>query len=304
VDQSYTLAQIILKKLVVQKVTYLCFVDLKKGYDSVWREGLFSKLRQDGVPRKLMKLVRMWYGKVKALVRVNEEDSEWFDTRVGVRQGDTLSPLLFNIFINGIVEKVREDEGGVEVGEMVIPILLFADDMVLMAEGENQLEALVRKVKEYCETWYLEVNVSKTKVMVVSKDGEMTAKVKYGEEELECVKKYPYLGTMFSSDGRWEKEVERRRQAGRAALSLLNKQVVWNKNVGIKVKKCIFQALVKSRLMYGGDVWWPSKGDCGKLETVQNDFIRWVLGFTRQDRMSTGKLRKKWGWYRSRIACV
>ena len=67
---------------------------------------------------------------------------------------------------------------------------------------------------------------------------------------------------------------------------MLSKQVVWNKNISVKVKKCIFESMVKSRLLYGGDVWWASKKDIGKLETVQNDFIRWVTGFTRQDRVS------------------
>jgi hypothetical protein len=98
-----------------------------------------------------------------------------------------LSPLLFNIFINGIVQKVKEDGDGGELGDLRIPVLLFADDMVLMADGEEELERMVRKVKKYCEEWRLEVNVSKIKVMVVSKDGEKVAKVKYGEEEMECV---------------------------------------------------------------------------------------------------------------------
>lgn len=292
VDQGYTLAQIILKRLEKQKDTFLCFVDLKKAYDSVWREGLFRKMELEGIPLKLVKLVRVWYHDVKFKVKVNGTESSWFQTRVGVRQGDTLSPLLFNIFINGIVEQVREDGDGVRVGELRTPVLLFADDMVLMAEGEEELERLVRKVKEYCDEWRLQVNVSKTKVMVVSRNGGKVARVMYGEEELECVNKYPYLGTLFSSDGKWEAEVERRRQAGRAALCSLNQQVVWNRDVPIHVKKSIFDALVKSKLLFGGDVWWAGKKEVGKLETVQNDFIRWISGFQRKDGVSVNHLRK------------
>jgi GTP-dependent phosphoenolpyruvate carboxykinase len=65
--------------------------------------------------------------------------------------------------------------------------LLFADDMVLMGDGEEELERIVAKVKDYCEELRLEVNVSKSKEIVVSQNGEKVAKVKYGEEELECV---------------------------------------------------------------------------------------------------------------------
>ncbi len=94
---------ICLKRLEVQKETYLCFVDLRKAYDSVWQEGLFKKIGEDKVPKKLIDLVRMWYRTVKARVRVNEVESEWFETKVGVRQGNTRLPLLLNIFINGMV---------------------------------------------------------------------------------------------------------------------------------------------------------------------------------------------------------
>ena len=69
-------------------------------------------------------------------------------------------------------------------------VLLFADDMVLVANNEEELQHLVERVKVYCDKWLLEVNVNKTKVVVVSKDGKETAKVKYGQSELECVPKY------------------------------------------------------------------------------------------------------------------
>jgi hypothetical protein len=100
-------------------------------------------MEQEGVP---VRLVRVWYHGVNVKVRVNDVLSS------------SLSPLLFNIFINGIVQKVKEDGDGGELGDLRIPVLLFADDMVIMADGEENLERMVRKVKEYCEEWRLEVS--------------------------------------------------------------------------------------------------------------------------------------------------
>jgi len=74
--------------------------------------------------------------------------------------------------------------------------------MVLVANNEEELQHLVEKVKVFCNKWLLEVNVNKTKVVVVSKDGKETAKVKYGQSELECVPKYCYLGMLFLSDNK------------------------------------------------------------------------------------------------------
>ena len=67
-----------------------------------------QRIKEDGVPKKLVSLVRRWYKNVRVKVRVNDVESDWFDSKVGVRQGDTLSPLLFNIFINDIVETMKE----------------------------------------------------------------------------------------------------------------------------------------------------------------------------------------------------
>ena len=85
VDYGYILAQVILKRLEVQNNTYLCFVDLKKAYDSVWRDGLMKRIKEDRVPKKLVSLVRRWYKNVRVKVRVNDVESDWFDSKVGVR---------------------------------------------------------------------------------------------------------------------------------------------------------------------------------------------------------------------------
>ena len=160
-------------------------MNLKKAYDSVWREGLFRRMVDDGVPGKLLSLVKRWYKNVTVRVRVNDVESDWFESKVGVRQEDTLSPLLFNIFINGIVDKVKESGLGFKIGRETMSVLPFADDMVLVGNNEVELGNLVNKVKQYCDKWQLEVNVNKTKVVVVSKDGSEVAKVKYGQSELE-----------------------------------------------------------------------------------------------------------------------
>jgi hypothetical protein len=70
---------------------------------------------------------------VNVKVRVNDVLSSSFETKVGVRQGDTLSPLLFNIFINGIVQKVKEDGG--ELGDLRIPVCEYqiVHELVLLA---------------------------------------------------------------------------------------------------------------------------------------------------------------------------
>ena len=106
---------------------------------------------------------------------------------------------------------------------------------------------------------------------MASKDGSEVAKVKYGQFELDCFSKYCYLGMVFSADGRWKLEVDRRVQAGRAALSSVSKHVIWNKNISTLVKTVVFEAMVKSKLMYGCEVWWANQSEMARMETVQNE---------------------------------
>jgi hypothetical protein len=63
--------------------------------------------------------------------------------------------------------------------------------------------------------------------------------------------------------------------------------------VPIQVKRIVFETMVKLKLLYGGDIWWTGKEEIGKLETVQNDFIRWIFGFQRKDKVSVSNLRKE-----------
>jgi hypothetical protein len=100
---------------------------------------------------------------------------------------------------------------------------------------------------------------------------------------------------VFSSDGRWKLEVGRRVQAGQAALSSVSRHVTWNRNISVPVKKVVFDAMVISKLMYGSEVWWASKGEAARLKTVQNDFLRWVCGIIWKDGMHVEELREQAG---------
>ena len=71
-----------------------------------------------------------------------------------MRQGDTLSPLLFNIFINGIVEPVKESGRDIKVAMDNMPVLLFADDMVLVANNEDEQQHLVEKLRSIVISGY------------------------------------------------------------------------------------------------------------------------------------------------------
>ena len=83
-------------------------------------------------------------------------NTEWFQTLYGVRQGDNLSPTLFNIYINDLAEELKSMNLGIKMGELHICILLYADDIVLVSEHEQNLQRMLSHVHKWCCKWQME----------------------------------------------------------------------------------------------------------------------------------------------------
>ncbi|KAL3677884.1 hypothetical protein R1sor_020840 [Riccia sorocarpa] len=118
------------------------------------------KLRSLQVPAELLAAVTVLYEKV--LVKIKADDPG-IESTLGVIQGCPLSPTLFGLLIDTLYEHVREHEEGFVLGTQSVSILLFADDVVLIANSESQLHRLVRRLETFCHQFEMSVNLSKTK---------------------------------------------------------------------------------------------------------------------------------------------
>ena len=97
-------------------------------------------------------------------------------------QGCSLSPILFSVFINGLLKDV--EEAGIEISsDKMIGGMLLADDFVGVSESRERLQKLIDVVYKYCNRWRPKANVGKSAVMVFSKDG-VEGRWKWGEHEL------------------------------------------------------------------------------------------------------------------------
>ena len=106
-----------------------------------------------GTPDHLTCLLRNLYGGQEATVRTGHGTTDWFQIGKGVRQGCILSPCLFNLYEEHIMENAGLDEAqvGIKIPERNINNLRYADDTTLMAESKEELKSPLRKVKEESE---------------------------------------------------------------------------------------------------------------------------------------------------------
>src|SRR6202012_3113609 len=124
------------------KDLYLCFIDLEKAFDRVRvpRQELFEVLSEYGIRGRLLETIKSIYVGSKASVMIDGEMSEAFEVKEGVRQGCCLSPLLFIIFMDKIIRQANI-EGNIEVGDVIMNILAYADDLILLMDNVEDLLA-------------------------------------------------------------------------------------------------------------------------------------------------------------------
>ena len=97
---------------------------------------------------------------------VGDEKTEYFDVEVGVRQGCILSPTLFSIYINSMAEEINQSGIGIEVLGSRIAILLYADDIVVIAESAAGLQRGMNIITKWGRKWQCIFNRSKSQVVV------------------------------------------------------------------------------------------------------------------------------------------
>ena len=172
VDNIFVLHSLIKHFVNEGKRLYAAFIDFTKAFDYIVRENLWLKLIKTGVRGKLLNVIKSMYTSVKAMVRYNNQLSEEFSCYLGVRQGECLSPFLFSIYLNDIeAEFVQNNFKGIETDMLKLFLLLYADDIVLFASDEYDLQKGLDVLHTYCLKWKLKVNVNKTKIMVFRSGG-------------------------------------------------------------------------------------------------------------------------------------
>ena len=136
--------------------------------------------------------------------RIAEWYGNWFQIGQAVRQGCTLSPCLFNLYAEYIMRSagLEEAQAGIKIARRNINNLRYADDTTLMAESEEQLKSLLRKVKEESEKVGLNLNIQKMKIMA---SGPITS----WQTDGETVAEFIFLGSKINADGDCSHEIKR-----------------------------------------------------------------------------------------------
>jgi hypothetical protein len=273
--QLLRLQQVIIFQHAKNSETYIAFLDLRQAYDRTWREGMFYRLWEAGIRGKCWRVIVDFYENNRACVNTNYGRSAGYAVKIGVLQGSVLSPILFLIFINPVIEKVKEL--GLDIGGMLIAALLFCDDICIVATTQEQRTLILAAVTNFLKLWRTEVNA--TKSHLVSPPGSATDDVVINGQHFKHKMAATYLG--IEVDGvrvLTRKHVLRKLAKGRAMLKRLS-------SIGIKpgqlrpdITAQLIVALVNSKVTYGFELLNQDSSRMALLDQTQLQIGAEVLG--------------------------
>ena len=149
----FHLKMIVEKYIETQKDIYACFIDYSEAFDTVNHEKLIECLKTTDIDQSDIALIANLYWEQDTKIRIGNDMSESPKIKRGVRQGCVLSPSLYNLYTEHIFRQIDELPG-VKIGERNINNLRYADDTVLLAETEEDLQKIVDQVKRESERFW------------------------------------------------------------------------------------------------------------------------------------------------------
>jgi hypothetical protein len=288
-DHILTLDTIITTSYERKEPIYAAFLDIEKAYDRTWRLRLLTKLLDAGVTGRVFRSIHAMLKDVHRSVRIGTRLSDWFLTNCGVPQGSILSPILFDIFVNDIIEDVNELEEGVALGDRRVSCLLYADDIVLLSHTPEGLQRMLDACQKFATKARFKFNVRKSNIVLFSRDENNPRPTFYlNNERLEYADFFTYLGIEFGhyvygrKHTRWDLYIKRILKEGeRRSHEVLKIARERDSQSGLPVHLTLLYYFthVRSRLEFACQVWGPmiTAKQRKKLDMLQDEFARNAL---------------------------
>lgn len=306
VDQSNTLRIIMEQAVEWNTPLYVVFIDFERAFDTLQREFIWRALRKKGIPNKIINVIKALYSNAKTSVLHNGQLSEEFEIEYGVRQGCPLSPLLFNCALDEIMKESTRVSRGIKWSLFdSLEDLDYADDIALLAHKYSEMQQKLDILATNARKAGLRVNTRKTKTLRINTNIQAPLTV-YGEQ-IEEVVEFTYLGSIIDTKGGSEADISNRISQAKRAFGRLH--MIWRSSqLSRKTKLSIFNACVKSVLIYGSETWHLNESDKNRLQVFVNKCLRIICrifwpnritnvelwNITGQENIANQIRRKKW----------
>ncbi len=275
-----------------QKNIFICFVDYTKAFDRVNHEKLVEILNKVGIPKRELRLIVQLCKNQKAHIRDGNIMTDQVTIEKGVRQGCILSPCLFNIYSETVIQEALNHLDGININGERISNIRYADDTALLAESQEQLQKMITKINNSCKKFGMSLNAKKTKVMIVEKkESREQLKIHVDGTELEQVYQYSYLGSLITTDGRCIREVKKRIIQAKEAF-WKNKEVMRG-DINLDLKLRLLKCYVYSIVSYAAETWTFSKEMKKRIRAFEMWTYRRILKISWTEKVKNEVIKER-----------
>ena len=270
--------------MALEEINFYSPLDFQKAFDKVCHKRLMMKIETMGIGGKVRKWLEDWLKGRKQRVRVEGEYSKWEEVRSSVIQGSVLGGVLFDIYINDIVEAIIE-----------ALIKIFADDtkvarIVESQEDGDKMQQVIDSLEKWATNWEMTFNAKKCKILHVGNQNPMHEYTLYGERITETSEEKD-LGVWTERSLKPTKQCAAAARSANFALGQI-KRAFHFRNKRDMVP--LWKTFVRPKLEFGVAAWCPwQEGDMKIMEKIQERFVKMlsdVRGETYEDRLSNAGL--------------
>ena len=279
-DHVFVLSSIINKFVKTEKKKlYTAFIDFRKAYDHINRTLLFLKLQNMGIQGLFYENLKRLHESTSYMIKVEGGYLDPIQSDMGLLQGGILSPKLFNLYIDDIKDIFDEKCDPINLHDIKLSHLLYADDLIIVSKTEQGLKQGLKNLERYCEQWKLEVNISKTNIMIFNSSGR---KLKsdtflFQGKKLEVTDSYCYLGINMSPSGSFNHTQKVLKEKAQKAMFPLY-SVISQFNLSPARSLKLFDIYIKPIALYNSENWATlSEHKIQSILTGKSTLIDYIL---------------------------
>jgi hypothetical protein len=264
---------------------FSCFMDMKKAFDTVKHSLLFHELIKRKLPPIFIRLLVHMYLNQTAKVNWQGKTSESFSIRNGVKQGAVLSAILFCIYIDDLINKLRRKGDGCWINNRYVGIAVYADDIVLLSPSQDGLQHMINECSEYASQYNLKFSTndnpvkSKTKCMAFLRKDRILRNIKLNDKILPWTSNMKHLGSTIKNNVNCDMSQDLLEK--RAAYISRNNELNQEFSYAHPSTKIWLNNLYNSSF-YGAPLWNLFNRDFEKLEKSWNVSMRIMLQIPRE----------------------
>ena len=269
---------------------YICFLDARQAFDRVWHDGLFYKLlttsgtdaHNPAIDANTLLAFRDMYRNATSRVRHQGLLSEPLPVRQGTRQGGKSSPLLYLVYVNGLIEELESSGNGTCLYDINMAAPTVADDMVLLSYSKNGLDNMLQICTNYANKWRFLYNASKCSVLIYNNHTSETPVFYLGQESIPISDNYIHLGIECNPYLSTAKNIDDACIRLRGSYMGLCAKGISPERLSPSTLMTVFNSAILPKALYGCELWNNNSAtDLARLSTAQKFCLKNMQGYNR-----------------------